>query len=296
MMAHGMPKPGGKLPPPQFVASSSRAYDEMIKANEQNQIMHIDRYLEEGLKLDYWWMDAGWYIQQQGWPQVGTWEVDPRAVSARLPADQRSRPCQGRQDPRLVRAGARDARHVALREASGVAAAGPSPGDTMAGLCSWSSSELGGSDPCVTHNPTPPVRSFAQSAGSRAGCRSIPEPRASTASCAGRRRRPASTRSGRRSWRSTRARRPTSTCCARERHCSTAGSTCRGSASRRATRARSAGQGDTLDFVVGWGNGTHVCDSTGLEIAARRPAGQTYDAAKEFDAEQNPAGRGATAI
>ena len=51
MMAHSMPKPGGKLPPPQFVASSSRAYEEMIHANEQNQIMHIDRYLEEGLRL-----------------------------------------------------------------------------------------------------------------------------------------------------------------------------------------------------------------------------------------------------
>jgi alpha-galactosidase len=78
MMAHSMPKPGGKLPPPQFVASSSRAYEEMIKANEQNQIMHIDRYLEEGLKLDYWWMDAGWYINKTGWPNVGTWEVDPK--------------------------------------------------------------------------------------------------------------------------------------------------------------------------------------------------------------------------
>jgi alpha-galactosidase len=76
MMAHSMPRPGGRLPPPQFVASSSRAYGEMIGANEANQIMHIDRYLEEGLKLDYWWMDAGWYVQQQGWPQVGTWEVD----------------------------------------------------------------------------------------------------------------------------------------------------------------------------------------------------------------------------
>ena len=78
MMAHSMPMPSGKLPPPQFVASSSRAYGEMIGANEQNQIMHIDRYLEEGLKLDYWWMDAGWYVQQSGWPQVGTWEVDPK--------------------------------------------------------------------------------------------------------------------------------------------------------------------------------------------------------------------------
>ncbi len=78
MMAHSMPKPGGKLPPPQLLASSSRAYGEMIGANEANQIMHIDRYLEEGIKLDYWWMDAGWYIQQRGWPQVGTWEVDPK--------------------------------------------------------------------------------------------------------------------------------------------------------------------------------------------------------------------------
>jgi alpha-galactosidase len=76
MMAHGMPKPGGRLPKPIMPASSSRAYREMIGANEANQIMHIDRYLAEGLKIDYWWMDAGWYVQQRGWPQVGTWEVD----------------------------------------------------------------------------------------------------------------------------------------------------------------------------------------------------------------------------
>jgi alpha-galactosidase len=77
MMAHSMPKPGGDLPPPQFVASSSRQYDEMIKANETNQILFIDRYVAEGLKLDYWWMDAGWYEHHGGgWPRVGTWEVD----------------------------------------------------------------------------------------------------------------------------------------------------------------------------------------------------------------------------
>jgi alpha-galactosidase len=77
MMAHSMPRPGGKLPPPQLVASSSRQYEEMIKANETNQIMFIDRYLEEGIKLNYWWMDAGWYNHHGGgWPRVGTWEVD----------------------------------------------------------------------------------------------------------------------------------------------------------------------------------------------------------------------------
>jgi len=78
MMGHSMPRPNGKLPPPQFVAASSRAYNEMINANTENQIMFINRFLEEGLKLDYWWMDAGWYIQEKGWPQVGTWEVDPK--------------------------------------------------------------------------------------------------------------------------------------------------------------------------------------------------------------------------
>ncbi|MCX6927693.1 MAG: alpha-galactosidase, partial [Verrucomicrobia bacterium] len=77
MTAHSMPKPGGKLPSPQLVASSSRQYEEMIKANETNQVMFIDRYLEEGIKLDYWWMDAGWYEHHGGgWPRVGTWEVD----------------------------------------------------------------------------------------------------------------------------------------------------------------------------------------------------------------------------
>jgi alpha-galactosidase len=30
------------------------------------------------LKLDYWWMDAGWYVgaTEKGWPWTGTWEVD----------------------------------------------------------------------------------------------------------------------------------------------------------------------------------------------------------------------------
>ncbi len=78
MMAHSMPRPGGKLPQPIVEASSSRAYEEMIKADADKQIMFIDRYIEEGIKLDFWWMDAGWYIQEKGWPQVGTWEVDPK--------------------------------------------------------------------------------------------------------------------------------------------------------------------------------------------------------------------------
>jgi alpha-galactosidase len=86
MMAHSMPRPGGQLPPPQMVASSSRQFDEMIRANEENQVQFINRYLEERLPLDYWWMDAGWYVNRTGWPNVGTWLVDsnrfPRGLRA----------------------------------------------------------------------------------------------------------------------------------------------------------------------------------------------------------------------
>ncbi|MCP4639870.1 MAG: hypothetical protein GY851_05530 [bacterium] len=76
VMAHSMPRPNGAPPEPMLLASSSRAYSEMIDANEQNQIMFIDRYLEERLGLDYWWMDAGWYPCDRQWPKTGTWEID----------------------------------------------------------------------------------------------------------------------------------------------------------------------------------------------------------------------------
>ena len=86
MLAHNLPRPGGKLPPADLSACSSHQYGEMINANEQNQIMFVNRYLEEGLKLDYWWMDAGWYVNESGWPNTGTWEVDtkrfPRGLRA----------------------------------------------------------------------------------------------------------------------------------------------------------------------------------------------------------------------
>lgn len=76
MLAHNLPRPGGHLPPVQLAACSSHQFGEMIHADSANQILFVDRYLAEGLQLDYWWMDAGWYWNQTGWPHVGTWEVD----------------------------------------------------------------------------------------------------------------------------------------------------------------------------------------------------------------------------
>jgi alpha-galactosidase len=32
--------------------------------------------VDNGVKIDFWWMDAGWYVNGTNWPNVGTWEVD----------------------------------------------------------------------------------------------------------------------------------------------------------------------------------------------------------------------------
>ena len=78
MVAHNIPRPGGEAPRPLLTPCSSHQFGEMIQADEASQKLFIDRYLEEKLNPDYWWMDAGWYVHYgQGWPQVGTWEVDP---------------------------------------------------------------------------------------------------------------------------------------------------------------------------------------------------------------------------
>lgn len=79
MVAHNVPRPGGKLPPVQFTPCSSHQFAEMFKATTKDQIFFIDRYIEEDLKPDYWWMDAGWYpCDPVGWWKTGTWEVDTR--------------------------------------------------------------------------------------------------------------------------------------------------------------------------------------------------------------------------
>jgi alpha-galactosidase len=77
MIAHNLPRPNGKLPPPESAAGSGRFTIEMQGANEANQKHYLDLFLEKGFRPDYWWMDAGWYIFKSHWYETGTWEVDP---------------------------------------------------------------------------------------------------------------------------------------------------------------------------------------------------------------------------
>ena len=77
MIAHNLPRGHGELPVPFIPASSSNQFHEMENANDENQRLFIDRYLAEEIPLDYWWMDAGWYVTETGkWYDVGTWDVD----------------------------------------------------------------------------------------------------------------------------------------------------------------------------------------------------------------------------
>jgi alpha-galactosidase len=81
MVRHNIPRPGGQpLKLPQFNACSSHQFAEMTRASEANQKEFIDAYLAKGLQLDYWWMDAGWYVgaEERNWTWTGTWDVDRR--------------------------------------------------------------------------------------------------------------------------------------------------------------------------------------------------------------------------
>jgi alpha-galactosidase len=87
MRGHNMPRAAdGRVPGPMIGACASHQVEEMMKADEANQKLFIDRYLQERIPLKYWWMDAGWYQNNGAWPNTGTWEVDrkrfPRGLRA----------------------------------------------------------------------------------------------------------------------------------------------------------------------------------------------------------------------
>jgi len=77
MWAHNVPRTrDGKLPTPSLFGNTSLWFNEMCNSKDEDQVYFLNRYKEEHIQLDYWWMDAGWYPCDGNWPKTGTWEPD----------------------------------------------------------------------------------------------------------------------------------------------------------------------------------------------------------------------------
>jgi hypothetical protein len=292
MLEHNVPRPGGKLLSPQFLGCSSHQFREMLDANEDNQKLFIDRYLAERLKLDYWWMDAGWYKNNGKWENTGTWEVDTK----RFPNGLRAITDHGRSkgvksivwfEPERVTPGS----WLYENHPEWLLRAPVNLDNPLAGLSSRRSSELGGGDPSVSHNPTSRARTAPSIRWEPGRLAFHPGPRGEysvvrwTAPIDGEF--------------SLVARfiaiDPAATT---DVHVLSDGRSLFKELINLEERGKTAGfdqklkvsRGESLDFVVGWGNFTHAHDSTGLEISLSGPDGKVFDAAKEFRIEQNPNG------
>ena len=78
-LAHNAPRRSdNSLPPYHWTINTSPYYWEMVNTDTEKQIMFIDKLLEHGLFIDYWWMDAGWYPNFGSWTDTGTWEPDKK--------------------------------------------------------------------------------------------------------------------------------------------------------------------------------------------------------------------------
>ena len=71
MLAHNLPRPGGKPLRPIYSFCSGWFFLPTLKVSEASEKQFIDVLSKQGIQLDYWWMDAGWY-PCSSWPEVGT--------------------------------------------------------------------------------------------------------------------------------------------------------------------------------------------------------------------------------
>jgi len=72
MLAHNTPRMAGNAATPLLSSLMIVGPDQ----TEANQMDFIDTWRRNGIDLDYWWVDAGWYPCGEHWSQVGTWEPD----------------------------------------------------------------------------------------------------------------------------------------------------------------------------------------------------------------------------
>ncbi|MBN2311436.1 MAG: NPCBM/NEW2 domain-containing protein, partial [Candidatus Hydrogenedentes bacterium] len=77
MLAHNTPQPAGEPLETMRSLCTGNYYPGLMTEAVQERAF-LQRHLDEGIRFDCWWQDAGWYpCDGVGWPKVGTWDVDP---------------------------------------------------------------------------------------------------------------------------------------------------------------------------------------------------------------------------
>ncbi|MHB1461039.1 MAG: alpha-galactosidase [Armatimonadota bacterium] len=90
MFTHNIPRPGGKLPEP-MTGGFTGYYFPDLSITQQGENQAIDRYKQERLLPDSWWVDAGWYEMTDdkgvnSYTYTGTWETDMKRFPGGLNA------------------------------------------------------------------------------------------------------------------------------------------------------------------------------------------------------------------
>jgi alpha-galactosidase len=76
MLKYNVPRRNGQLLEP-FIYACFGNYYPGLMTDAATEKQFLSRYFEEDIRPDYWNQDAGWYpCAPEGWPKVGTWEVD----------------------------------------------------------------------------------------------------------------------------------------------------------------------------------------------------------------------------
>jgi alpha-galactosidase len=72
MVEHNLPRPGGKLASTHY----GSCWSTTLHPSAAEELAIVEGFHRENVKLDYYFIDAGWY-PCKGWTQTGTWETDP---------------------------------------------------------------------------------------------------------------------------------------------------------------------------------------------------------------------------
>jgi alpha-galactosidase len=73
MVAHNIPRPGGKLVPTHYGA----CWSDPLHPVGEIEMAIVKGYVREKIPLDFYFIDAGWYPSKRDWwTDAGTWEVD----------------------------------------------------------------------------------------------------------------------------------------------------------------------------------------------------------------------------